>query len=171
MNKKKKGFTIIEVLVSVGLVGIMALLMASFIFELNFSNAKTKADREALDNARRAMDAIMYEIKGAQDVYVPTTTSSQLSLKTLRYLPTGEDSTYMDFFLCGVAVCLKKESQNPVALTADTVEVSSLQFTRILNGSRPSVKISMTVNYKNPDNNPANAATVTLSQAVSLRSY
>ena len=173
----KNGFSLIEVLVSVGIVSMILLLLSSFIFQLNYSNSKTKADREALENARRILDIIVYEIKGAKSIYAPTTTfpstgsADQLSLETFRYLPDGEDTSFIDFFLCGTGLCLKKESQNPVLLNSDNVSVTNLVFTRILSGTAPSVKTAFTVSYKNPSGQPSNDASVSLNATVSLRSY
>ena len=169
-NVSEKGFSLIEVVVSVGITSLILLLLSSFIFELNFSNYKTKADREALENARRIVDQIAYEIKGATSVYAPTTSLTQLSLQTQRYLPNGETTTFIDFFLCGTNLCLKKESQNPVPLNSETVSIGNLAFTRIANGANSSIKVQVTVDYKNPMSETANAS-VTLNQTVSLRNY
>ena len=54
------------------------------------------------------MDIMVREIKEAKSVYTPTTNSSQLSLETINYLPVDEENTYIDFFLCGSSLCLKK---------------------------------------------------------------
>ncbi len=168
---KNKGFSLIEVLVSVGIISIVVLLLSSFILGLNFTSSKTKADREVLENARRVMDQITYEIKGATSLYSPTTSLSQLSLQTNRYLPTDEKTTFIDFFLCGSAICFKKESQSPIALTANTVSVSSLSFTKVVNGATTSVKIGVTVNSINPSGDLARTASTTLNSIVSLRNF
>ncbi len=170
MNKIK-GFTIIEVLIAVSILGMMLLLLMAFIFGLNFSNYKTKSDREVLENARRALDQITYEIKNAQSIYTPTTTQNQLSLQTTHYLPTGETTTFVDFFLCGAALCLKKESGAPIILTSDSVQISNLTFTQIKNTNFPSVRVSMTVDYRNPDAGSGHFASITLSSTASVRSY
>ncbi|MDO8529899.1 MAG: prepilin-type N-terminal cleavage/methylation domain-containing protein [bacterium] len=167
---RKNGFSLIEVVVSVGITSVIVLLLSSFIFELNFSNSKTKADRGVLENARRILDQIAYEIKGATSVYASTTSASQLSLQTQRYLPSGEVITFIDFFLCGTDLCLKKESQNPVLMNSETVSISSLAFTRVANGSNSSIKVQVTVDYKNPTSETSGSS-VTLNQTVSLRNY
>lgn len=173
MNKKnfKRGFSLIEVLISVGILSIAVVLLSTFIFQLNYSQAKTKADREALENARRAMDIMAYEIRGADSIYASTTTASQLSLQTSRYLPAGEQTTFIDFFVCGFALCFKKESQNPITLTSDLVQVADLQFVSAQNGSKPSVKITMTINYGDLASDANHYASVTLNQTVALRNY
>lgn len=157
--KSGAGFTLLEILVYIAILSLVLLLICSFIFWMSSSNTKTKAKREALENARRALEIITYEIKGAKSLYTPTTTLNQLSLETYRYLPDDEDNTFVDFFLCGSRICLKKESQDPIFLTSNTVEVEQLEFRQISTNGSPSIKINLTVNYIN------------LTSTVSLRSY
>ncbi len=143
---KQKGFSLIEVVVSLAIMSMVLLFIFSFFWWMNFYNSQANGDTQALDNARTALDQITYEIRGAESVYTPTTTSSQLSLQTARYLPAGETYTYIDFFLCGNAICFKKESQAPVMITSSQVSVSNLVFNQMANGSYPSVQVSLTVN-------------------------
>src|SRR3989338_25315 len=165
----KNGFTIIEVVVSVTIFSLISLAIMSFFISMNSSNLKTKADREAGENARSVLDQIVYEVKGAKSIYTPTTSSNQLSLETIKYLPDGENNTFIDFFICGSAICLKKESQNPVALTSNSTQVTGLTFTQIANVAFVSVKIDLTVTYPNSD--PNAAASINLTSTASLRSY
>ncbi|OGZ66684.1 MAG: hypothetical protein A3C50_02240 [Candidatus Staskawiczbacteria bacterium RIFCSPHIGHO2_02_FULL_43_16] len=170
----KKGFSLVEVLVSVAISSFVLLAILGFVFWMNVTNLKTKANANTLENARRILDVIAYEIKGAENVYSPTTGAAQLSLKTLRHLPLDEDVTFIDFFLCGADstdICLKKESQVPVVLNAGNVAITSLSFSQIANGANTSVKISLTVENKNPTNETSQSSLVTLDSTVSLRSY
>jgi len=171
---KQSGFSTLEILVSVAIFAFILLAIISFVFWLNITNLKSKADANTLESARTILDTISYEIKGAKSVYTPTTTANQLSLETLRYLPTGEAVTFIDFFLCGTPstdICLKKEGQNPVILNSDKVKVTGLSFAQITNNTSASVKISLTVENKNPTNETSQSSSVTLDSTVSLRSY
>ena len=157
--KNDRGFTLLEILVYIAILSLVLFLICSFIFWMNQSNTKTKAEREALENSRRALEIMAYEIKGAKSVYTPTTSLNQLSLETYRYLPDDEDNSFIDFFLCGSRICFKKEAQDPIFLTSDTVEVKQLEFTQISTNGSPSIKINLTI-----DN-------INLTSTVSLRSY
>ena len=165
------GFTILEIIVSIAIFSLVLVLVISFLISTNASDSKTKASRETIDNARTALETIIYEIRGAKSIYTPTTTANQLSLETTKYLPQDETSTFIDFFLCGTALCLKKESQDPIALTSDSVQVASLTFLQILNGATPSIKVSLTVNYVNPSGDINYSSSATLTSTASLRSY
>lgn len=170
---KRKGFTLIEVLIYIAVLGIIISAISSFLLWTIDSYAKGKALRESMNNAKRAMDIMTYEIKEAKSIYTPNTTSTQLSLETTHYLPTGEDTTYIDFYICENRLCLKKEDQDPIAISSDRVEVESLSFvpvsTLTLSGS--SVQINLTIKYKNPANLPKYEASTNLISTVSLRSY
>lgn len=174
MKHQQRGFSTLEVLISVAIFSFILLAIISFVFWLNITNLKAKADANALENAKTILDVMTYEIKGAKSIYTSTTTATQLSLETFRYLPLGEDSTFIDFFLCGLAstdICLKKESQNPIILNSDKVKVTNLSFMQIANGTSPSIKITLTVENKNPTNETSQSSSVTLNSTVSLRSY
>jgi len=170
-----KSFTLIEILVYIGVLGIVIMVVSSFLIWSIHSNTKAKVMRETLDNARRAMEIMNYEIKEAKSIYTPTSNlgshPGQLSLETIHYLPEGEKTSYIDFYLCRTQLCLKKESQNPIALTSDSVEVNNLVFTQIVTGQIPSIQIDLKIDYKNPTNRPEYQASVNLTSITSLRSY
>lgn len=165
----KKGFTLMEVLVYLTTLSIIITAVFSFVLWAVRSNTKARAMREVTDNARRTMEILTHEIKEAKSVYVPTTTSSQLSLETTKYLPAGEKTTYIDFYLCGNQLCLKKESQNPIALTSERVRVSNLVFERIVTGETPSVEVNLEIDHLG--DKPEYTASLNLKSTVSLRSY
>ena len=171
LKPKEKSFTLMEILVYIAVLGLVIGTVSSFLIWSIHSNTKAKVMRETLDNARRTMEIMSYEIREAKSIYTPTTTSNQLSLETIHYLPEGEKNTFIDFYLCDNRLCLKKESQNPIALTSDRVEVNNLVFTRVITGNIPSIQINLKVDYKNPTNRPEYQASVNLKSTVSLRSY
>lgn len=174
MNVKIKysesSFTLTEILVYIAVFSIIILTLFSFTFWFIHSTAKARVMRETLDNARRAMEIIVQETREAKSIYTPTTTSNQLSLETTHHLPDGEKATYIDFYLCGEQLCLKRESQLPVALTSDKVEVSVLEFNQVATTADiPSVQIFLKVDYKNPTSRPEYQSSVSLISTVSLR--
>lgn len=169
-NLFNSGFTLLEIIVSLTIFSLILLAIVSFLISMNNSILKAKAGREVSENAQKAMREITYEIRSARGVYTPTTTESQLSLETSSYLPAGEDTTYIDFFLCGSAICMKKESQDPFALTSSSVNVTDLSFTQVSTGTSPSILISMTLNYAGSGIGP-DTSSITLTSTASLRSY
>lgn len=172
----QKSFTLMEILLYIVVLSILITVISSFLIWSIQYNTKLKVMRETLDNARRAMGIMTYEIKEAKSIYTPTSifdvNPGQLSLETKRYLPTGEETSFSDFYLCGSQLCFKKESQNPIPITSEKVEVKNLFFSQIMTTSAiPSVQITLEVDYKNPDNKPEYRASVNLISTASLRNY
>lgn len=169
----KRAFTLMEVLIYIAVLAIVFLAVSSFLTWSIKTNAKAAAIREATDNARRAMEVMVYEIREAKSVYSPTSTSTQLSLETTHYLSAGETYGFIDFYLCGEngsAICLKKESQNPIAITSDSIRVSNLVF-RQISTTTPSVQIQLKLDYKTQAQQQEYQASVDLTSTASLRSY
>jgi len=171
ISKKEKGISLIEVLVYLAISFLMLTVIISFTFWLISSNKKVKAIKETANNANRIMKVITSEIKESQDIYTPTSNANQLSLRTTRYLPDEELFSYIDIFLCGTNVCFKRESQDPVVLNSDDVEITNLFFTEVFTGEVPSIQINLTVNYKNPYNRSELRAVVNLTSTASTRAY
>lgn len=162
--KKMVGFTLVEILVYIAVLSIVILAISSFLLWSIQSNNKAKVMRETLDNARRAMEIMTYEIKGAKSIS-PTSTATYLSLEK-------KDGSYIDVYLDETTLYRKEESKDPIALTSNKVEVNNLEFTYIATATTtPSVQISLTVNYKNPANRPEYQAAVNLKSTTSLRTY
>jgi prepilin-type N-terminal cleavage/methylation domain-containing protein len=166
---KNRGFTMLEIIIYIALLSLILLLVSSSLFYFNQSNMQTKGDREVSENARRALEIITYEISGAKSIYTPTTSATQLSLETSRYLPANENTSYIDFFMCGTRLCLKKEAQNPIFITSDTIAISNLTFTQVSTNGFMSIKVSLTATYNGIINNRQPTATVTSTAA--LRTY
>ena len=107
------------------------------------------------------------EIREAQSVYAPTSvfesSPGQLSLKTRNSVPADESSTYIDFFLCGTRLCVKRESQLPLAITTEKIEIQNLEFAPVQTGSARSIQITLGAAYR--------AAVQEMQTTVSLRMH
>ena len=164
-QRQKTGFTLMEILVYIGVLSIIVVVISSFLLWLSSSTTKARAMREVLDNARRVVEIMTYEIKKAKSVS-STSTATHLFL---------ENATATEFYLCGTAsttLCLKKEFESPVNLTSDKVEIKNLTFTQIATATTtPSVQINLKVDYKNPGDIPEYQASVSITSTVSLRNY
>lgn len=171
----KKGFTLIEFLVYITTLVIIVASIISFVVWSVHSNNKAKAVRETLDSAKRAMETMTQEIRETESVYASTSVfgvhPGQLSLETTRHLPVGEDITYIDFYVCDEFLCFKKESQDPIVLISDKVEITNLVFTHVISGDISSIHIDLTVEYKNPQNRSEYETSINLQSTANLRSY
>ena len=165
-----------EILIYIAVLAIIISAVSSFLLWQISSSAKSKAVRETQYSAERALSIITQEIREAKSVYNPTgvfnVNPGQLSLETTKYLPIGETASYIDFFLCGTQLCLKKESQNLVALTSGRVQISNLVFSQIATTSTaPSIQINLKVDYKTTSARPEYQSSFSATTTASLRSY
>ncbi len=165
-----------EILVYIGVVAIIILVVSSFLLWVVRSNAKARAMGEVVDNVRRAMETMTYEIREASSIYLPTSVfdshPGQLSLEVSKYLPDGENLTYIDFYLCGAKLCLKKELENPIPLTSDRVIITNLVFSQVATTSTtPSIQINLKIDYKTVAGRKEYQASFNTTSTVSLRSY
>lgn len=124
-----------------------------------------------MGRADRAMEIMIGQVRGAKSIYTPTTDSKQLSLETSNYLPDGEETSYIDFFLFGSRIWLKREAHDPIALTPDSLQISNLSFIQIDSNGQPSVKVSFTASYNNPTGRPEYQASINLVSTASLRPH
>jgi len=98
-----KGFTLIELIIYIGIVATVLVLATGFAWNIIQGSVKTACYREVQQNARFAMEKITRAIRAGQN---PTTTFS-----------VSSDILY----------------QNGVAITTDRIKVTNLQFTAIAN--------------------------------------
>ena len=164
------GFTIIEFVVYIAVLAILGgAVLTLFLWTLK-AHTKTQVLQETTFSMQLAMDRIMHEVREAENLYLPTTTATQVSLETKTSIPPGETSGYIDFFLCGQTLCIKKEGGVPLALTPSTVEVTNLSFIPISTDTDfPSLRIFIEVRHKNPNNRPELEAVMSATSTASLR--
>ncbi len=161
-------------LLYVGILTIIILLTVYFVSWGIKMNAKSKASQEVLENAKLAMEKIIFEIRGAEEIYTPTSVfdahPGQLSLKTQQSLPEGENAAYTDFYLENEKIYLKREGQNPQALTSERVKVTNLVF-RHLNSafSTSSIQVELKIEYKTSSEKPEWQAQTSLISTATLR--
>jgi len=171
-QKKGMGFTLIELLIYVSVLTLIILAAGSLFLSASKLSRKAKAARETIDNTRRAIEVMTHELREAKNIYTPTSVLSssngQLSLETIKYCPEGEITTYIDFYICEQRLCLKKESQNPIALTSDKVEIETLEFYQVATSS---IQISLKINYKTLSTRPEDHFSINTTSTVSLRVY
>lgn len=170
------GFTLIELVVYVAVLGIVLASVLTFLLWTVKSQTKTNAMRQVLAAGQRSLEVVSREASLAQTVYTPTSvfnsSPGQVSLRTGAYVPTGETYSYIDFYKCEDKLCMKRESQNPLAITSDKVSLTNLTFSQVVTGqNRSSIQITLTFVAKTLSPNPEYQASLTLTNTIALRSY
>ncbi len=170
-EKRKNGYTLVELLVYIALLGVISLVIIGVFMTISRASSKANVLIEINSNSYSAMERMIYEIKNASYVYTPTSNfinynynsgkPSQLSLATPLDLSANETSGYIDFYLENNTIFLKKDGVNPIALTSDSILVQSLSFSYFKNDKRESVKIDFTAHSTNALNPNASIHLVT----------
>ena len=87
-----KGFTLIELVVYVAVLGMVLASVLTFLLWTVKSQAKTNAMREVLAAGQRTLEVFSREAAVASSVYIPTSvfnsSPGQVSLQTGAYVPT-----------------------------------------------------------------------------------
>lgn len=149
----KKGFTLTELMVYIAIFVILITTVTLFAMAFIKATTKSRIKKEVASGTYSAVKAMVYEIKRANSVYTSTSVfdshPGQLSLETSQELPEGEQITYLDFYLDGDKLYLKRESQNPQFLISENLKVTNLEFEHL--ASTPeSVRINLTLEYDTP---------------------
>lgn len=173
---KQKGFTLVEMLVYVSVLTVISVAIVSFLFWAIKTNAKSRTMAEVSDNARRAMETMVYEIRQATGVYTPTSAfdanPGQLSLETKINPRDNETKTYEDFYLADGKLYLKKEGISPEQITSDQVRVSNLIFKNIgSSGNLANIQINLQVEDNDSSGRPEFQAEINLISSATLRGY
>lgn len=147
--QRADGMTLIEAVIYVAL---MALLLVGTIIFVNgtligWRNFRIRDSVESSGSA--AMREIVRQIQQAQKIYTPTsvfenTAGGQLSVKTQVGAPSGDTTTYQDFYIDNAVLYQKQEGQNPRQLIPDQVEATGF----LLHQVDSSVQIELTLRSK-----------------------
>ena len=148
---KSKGFSLIELIVYIAIFAILITTITLFAIAFVKSTGKSRIKKEVSLGAYSAMKTMIYEIKRANAVYAPTSVfnsnSGQLSLETSQELPSGEQITYIDFYLDDDdKLYLKREGQNPQLLISESFKVINLEFEHLASASE-AIRIDLALEY------------------------
>ncbi|MBU1102323.1 prepilin-type N-terminal cleavage/methylation domain-containing protein [Patescibacteria group bacterium] len=173
--KRQKGFTLMEILIYLSIFTILLFIIIALTIWSSRTGSKTKLNYEIADNARRAMETMVFEIKKSQSVYWPTsvfdTDYGQLSLEQIATSTSQEMTTYIDFFKCGDFLCQKNEGRPPFAITNSQVKITKLNFSRMENSTSSSIQINLKVESIASSTRPEYAGALELTTTANLRSY
>lgn len=165
-----KGFSLLETVVYVGLLGAMAIFVSNSLLQMTSTYQRVVAEREALSGARMLLETITRNIAEAQEVYEPTSRfdsdAGQLSLVTVSEVQPEHTTAYVDFWQDNGVLLMRAEGSATTTLSSPAVRVSKLRFEHVTQGSgREAVRMLMRVDV--PD--LRFSASATLAVTVALR--
>ncbi len=175
--KTHRGFTLIEILIYIGLVSVFLIICTSFAWTAINSKIKSQAILEVQQNARLAIERMVQEIHAAKDINIaqsdfdinlafPENAGRKLSL-VMEY--AGIDPT--EFDVSFNILQIKQETSGPYALTSSNVKVTDLTFTNLstVNNKTRNIRIRLAIEHINPEDREPWEASVTLETTAELR--
>lgn len=175
MIRKKfiKGFSLVEVLVYVAILGMVISITVGFFSDLMQTYSKTNAKSDVTSNISSVMKIISDEIKYANGIYTPTTVlnsnTGQLSLATTFNAPVGHSSTFIDYYLDNGVIYEKREGVSATPLTSNRVFITALKFERFISNGKDTVKVTIDGKINTASTNPEYQANISLTSTISLR--
>ena len=150
-----RGVGFIEALVYVGLLGLVAVLVANFLMQTVRAYAEARAEREVLSNARLILETLSREIADAREVYAPTsrfyTDTGQISLITAQGKDADHETLYLDFWVANGFLYRRGEGQATTTLSSGAVRVRKFYLERIIQAlGREAIKITLEVDWAGP---------------------
>lgn len=174
-KNQRAGFTLVEMLVYVGIVTVVLFLAVTFLIQLMRSYTRFRVEREISTNAREATNHMIREIKSAQKAYVPTSAlgshPGQLTLETRLNVPADETTAFIDFYVDNGQLFIKREGQNPQPILSDRVEATNLVFRRFdpPGSIGEAVQVELTIGYRGNTSRFEFQAEKQLTSSASLR--
>ncbi|MFH1451450.1 MAG: prepilin-type N-terminal cleavage/methylation domain-containing protein [bacterium] len=159
----KKGFTLIETLIYIAIIGMIVSSFVIFVLSISASRTKTYAVQEVQANSRFALDLLSQRIKSAQGIISPTPGNSA----SILILDMADAD--LTFNVTAGVLSATEGLADSIPITSSEVDVSSLIFTNLTAAEeRENIRIEMTVNYQE-NNSKEYDYSQSFQTAVSLR--
>lgn len=169
-NKKtnQRGFTLIETIIYVAIIGGVLVALTSFILSISGSRNKSYAEQEINANARMAFSVLTHKIKSASAINVASSTfGAHPGVLSLAMTSSTLNPTV--FALSGGRLSIAEGVSAPQFITDQRITITNLVFTNLSgDGSRGNVGIELNFAYASSTGADYNF-TSSLQTAVSLR--
>lgn len=146
-SNRNKGFTLIEVLLYMVILGLIIASLSGFIFMTYQSKIKNQTIAETEQQGNQIMDIILQTVRNATAINSPAAQSSgaSLSLNT-----TNGTTTPTIFDILGVNLRLTEGVGSAINLTGGRVAISNVVFTNATEtGALGLIRVQFTLTYIN----------------------
>ncbi len=168
-RQKQTGATIIEFVVYIVVLSLLSGVTVSFLARMMHSYARVRIDKNLSQDAALIFERIFNETRHGRLIYTPTTTASQLSVRTSLNPPADETFTYVDYYLDNGVVWEKREGNAAISLTGANIVVSNFAVNRFYSGSAEGVRINLTLTT--PIQNSTLSRTFSWTSSSTLRGF
>ena len=169
--KSRNGFTLIEMLIYIAIIGVALTSFITFSVSVSNSRNKTYVIQEVQANARVALTTITQKIQSAIGVNTGISTfGSDPGSLSLSMTDAGKNPTIISLDADDGILQITEGVSGPVAITTNEVKVTNLVFFDLTPaGEAPNIKIRVTIEYDNPSGDKEFEHSQELETTVSLR--
>ncbi|OGH58928.1 MAG: hypothetical protein A2725_04240 [Candidatus Magasanikbacteria bacterium RIFCSPHIGHO2_01_FULL_33_34] len=144
----KKGFTLIEMLIYVAIIGGVVFTFVSFAISVVNSRNKTYTVSEVQANTRTALNVMTQKIRSSEAI----NTSTSIFGVDPGYLSLSMSSSTLNPTIISLdqdngVLQIKEGVSASSTITIDKLNITNLQFTNLTDGDRENVRIDMTIEY------------------------
>lgn len=148
MIKKDSGYTMIELLLYVAIIGVVLAALTSFFAMSTESRVKSQTVNEVNSQGVFAIDNMTQAIRGATSVTSPTIGTTGTSLTLVTPTPALNPTIYS---VVGGVLQVKEGSAAAIVLTNSDVQVTSMSVIDVTRSGTTSIlQINLTLNRVNP---------------------
>ncbi len=154
MNNQR-GTTLVELLIYIGIVGIILTTVSMFILNLLTIRVKTTAMSQIVANARLIQDRLTDAIRHSEGINLGASTfSADPGVLSLNMVTAGDDPEVFSLTANDGQFQINKGGAGNVILTSDSVQVTNLVFNNLTTVDDVGVvQVQMTLKTVNPASN------------------
>ncbi len=142
LNKIQQGFTIVEMLIYVGIFSVVAGALIAFIQITSQSRINNQVVLDVNDQSVFILKIITQDLRNASAINLPATSTSS----NLLSINTAQASTSPTIFSISSGIVYRTQGNGqPIALNNNKIQISNLEFLNLSKSGTPgSVKVSFT---------------------------
>ena len=147
----KNAFTLVEIVLYIGLVGIILLALSSFFTILIETRIRNQVISEIYEQGSQITQIISLSIRNSTSIVSPTTGNTSTTTLSLNE-PTRIKSPTI-FTISSSTLNITEGVSSSILLTSNKVKISNMSFSNVsLPSTVGSIKFKFTLIYINPDN-------------------
>lgn len=132
----KKGFTMVEMLLVIGLMGIMMVILSQVFGAILTMKLKSEATTAVAQDSRYVINRLSYDVARASAISLPSPSTMILTI-------AGQSYVYTQL---GESLTLSVSGGTPLPLTGVGTRIIALNFSELASvGTKQSLKLSLTI--------------------------
>jgi prepilin-type N-terminal cleavage/methylation domain-containing protein len=161
-----RGFSLPETIIALAIFALMSASAATLLYNMRSGERRERAMAEVESQGNYVMYQIAQSARNASAIASPATSTSATTTQ-LASVVAGENPTV--YSLSSGAVVMKKGTAATTTLTSATVNATGLTFTNLSGTGTRSLRIAVTLSYKNPTGRADSAFSQAFYTSVTLR--